>query len=89
MSSGVNGFLFAPFEHPRRKLKSMSLQPINPKSEVGRDGALRRPRAVQARNRGYTAPDLHNSFRPLNAVGDSGSALSLPSIAKRYLGVRV
>jgi len=51
MSSGVNGFLFAPFEHPRRKLKSMSLQPINPKSEVGRDGALRRHRAVQARNR--------------------------------------
>jgi hypothetical protein len=24
--------------------------PFNPKSEIGRDGALRRPRAVQARN---------------------------------------
>ena len=74
---------------PRRHRRPALGGELNPKSEVGRDGALRHSRAVQARNHGYTVPDLHNSFRPLNAVGDSGSALSLPSIAKRYLGVRV
>jgi hypothetical protein len=70
-------------------LQPILLQVFTPNSEVGGDGALRRPRAVQARNRGYTQPDLHNSFRPLNEVGDSAARCPYHQLAKRYLGVRV
>jgi CubicO group peptidase (beta-lactamase class C family) len=47
---------------------------LNPNSEVGRDGALRRPCAVIGAERiPAEHASLHNSFRPLYAVGDSAA----------------